>query len=65
MDNEGIIEHQGYSLTEVFKRMELKDNSKPVNKVNLLKFLSLHVLIKPKNTMVFIHVLLVNLGDSK
>ena len=31
MDNKGLIEHQGYSLNEVFKRMELKDNSKPVN----------------------------------
>ena len=43
MDNKGLIEHQGYSLNEVFKRMELKDNSKSVilkdlkTKINDLK----------------------------
>ena len=31
MDDNSFISHQGYSLNEVFKRMEIRENFKPVN----------------------------------
>ena len=56
IDNYGIIKNEGYSLTKVFKRMEVKDSSRPKNlkglkmKVNNLKLEIKQLKQKQSNT---------------
>ena len=46
-DNYGNIKNEGYSLTEVFKRMEINESSRPINIKDLkIKVIQLKVEVK-------------------